>query len=69
MTDLFFIEKDAERSESLRDLRVAHPDRNIEVITDDCNIALPEFCDGMVPFERAVVFLDPFATGGELGYS
>ncbi len=59
---LVFIEKDAQKSESLRDLRVAHPDRDIEVIIDDCNIALPEFCDRMGPFERAVVFLDPFAT-------
>ena len=59
---LVFIEKDQERSETLRTLGELHSDRNIEVITDDANAALPEFCRSMGRFDRAVVFLDPFAT-------
>ena len=57
-----FIEKNQERSEILEGLSKQHPDRNIEVITDDANVALPEFCGSMGAFDRAVVFLDPYAT-------
>ena len=57
-----FIEQDPQRSKSLQELRRKFPNRKIEVVTGDANIALPRFCSGLGRFERAVVFLDPFAT-------
>ncbi len=57
-----FVEADAERSESLRALRRKHAGRDIQVITEDANTALPAFCEGMGAYDRAVAFLDPFAT-------
>ena len=59
---LVFIEKNEERSEILQRLVARHPDRSIEVVTDDANLALPKFCGSMGDFDRAVVFLDPYAT-------
>ena len=59
---LIFIEKNEGRSTSLRALRVNYPGRSIEVFSDDANVALPRFCERMGDFDRAVVFLDPFAT-------
>ncbi len=59
---LLFIEKDPERFASLRQLAVEFPNRNIQVINNDANTAIPDFCRGMNVSDRAVVFLDPFAT-------
>ena len=59
---LIFIEKDEERSTSLRALQDNYSGRNIQVVSDDSNVALPRFCKLMGDFDRAVVFLDPFAT-------
>ena len=59
---LVFVEKDAARSDSLRKLVGDHSGRNIEVINDDANKVIPRFCDTLGAFDRAVVFLDPFAT-------
>ena len=59
---LIFIEKDEERSTSLRTLQDNYSGRNIQVVSDDSNVALPRFCKLMGDFDRAVVFLDPFAT-------
>lgn len=59
---LVFIEKDAARCRSLDMLRKDNPDRDIELWNTDANEALPYFCDLMGDFDRAVVFLDPFAT-------
>ena len=58
---LLFIEKDPERSQTLQSLAANHPGRNVRVLTDDANSALPVFCSRMRDSERAVVFLDPFA--------
>ena len=59
---LVFVEKDASRSASLQRLMNEHPGRNITIINDDANKAIPRFCDSLGESERAVVFLDPFAT-------
>ena len=59
---LVFMETNAKNTDSLRELRAAYPDRNIEIINEDCNSALPELCLRLGDFDRAVVFLDPFAT-------
>lgn len=57
-----FIEKDDRRSQALDDLARRYNGRRIEVIPRDANDALPAFCESMGRFDRAVVFLDPFAT-------
>lgn len=59
---LIFIEKSEERSANLRGLATLHSHREIDVFTEDANLKLPEFCGSMGRFDRAVVFLDPFAT-------
>ena len=61
---LVFVENNLQRSQSLRQLATecSNRNRNIEVINDDANLALPRFCAHMGPNDRAVVFLDPFAT-------
>ena len=59
---LIFTEKSEERSANLRGLAAEHPHRKIDVFTEDANAKLPEFCRSMGRFDRAIVFLDPFAT-------
>jgi three-Cys-motif partner protein len=59
---LIFIEKDSQRFELLRKLHEEFPRRDIEVLNEDAEIALPAFCQDLRIDERAVVFLDPFAT-------
>ena len=59
---LVFIEKDTDRSRSLNELRIEHPSREIDVWNGDANQELPRFCHSMGSYDRAVVFLDPFAT-------
>lgn len=57
-----FIERDDRRSRALRELAGQHNDRQIQLVAEDANIALPTFCASMSRLDRAVVFLDPFAT-------
>ncbi len=60
---LVFIESDPERCDALGKLRAEFPDRDIDVRNEDANEALASFCDDLQGRnERAVVFLDPFAT-------
>ena len=59
---LLFIEKDPARSLELERMRLQHRARNIEVRNGDANEELPRFCRHMGVYDRAVVFLDPFAT-------
>ena len=61
-TNFRFIEKDPRRFQSLRQLRRDHPDRDIQTRNWDANEVLTQFCGDMENFDRAVVFLDPFAT-------
>lgn len=55
---LVFIEKDDDRCRSLRRLA----SRRVKIVRDDANKAIPDLCRTMKPSDRAVVFLDPFAT-------
>lgn len=55
---LVFIEKDEDRCNSLRRL----PSRRVEIVNDDANKAIPYLCGTFGDYDRAVVFLDPFAT-------
>ena len=59
---LVFIEKDPAGCQALESLKVEFPSRSIEIRKDDANIALPRLCAALRSFDRAVVFLDPFAT-------
>ena len=57
-----FIEKNRQRSNSLMQLRREHPTRDINVLNRDANEALPWISKTLRALDRAVVFLDPFAT-------
>ncbi len=57
-----FIEKDRSRVEDLRLLASEFPERMIQVVQGDANAEVQRFCRDMRPYDRAVVFLDPFAT-------
>ena len=59
---LVFIEKDINRFASLERLKEENDRRDIDLRNGDANHELPEFCRNMERFDRAVVFLDPFAT-------
>ena len=59
---LVFIEKDAGSAEALLDLTGEYLGRWIEIIQGDANVKVPEFCRDMGNLDRAVVFLDPWAT-------
>ena len=57
-----FIENDMNRVESLNGLASQYQNRNICVVPGDANAEIPEFCSSMAAYDRAVVFLDPYAT-------
>ncbi len=59
---LLFIEEDPRSSTLLQGLRSEFPSRNIDIVNGDANTELPKFCRNLQNFDRAVVFLDPFAT-------
>ena len=56
------IEKDPADCDSLRALHGDFPRRNIVIRNGDANEEVARFCSGMPRNERAVAFLDPFAT-------
>lgn len=59
-----FVESDAAKVAELERLKLEHPDKApyVKIIQDDANTYVQQFCRTMQPHERAVVFLDPFAT-------
>ena len=59
---LVFIDKDPKRCASLDKLKAEHPSRDITVLNEDANDALPSICNRLVWNDRLVVFLDPYAT-------
>ena len=59
---LVFIEKDARSAGALMTRLNRYRGRQIQVVPGDANIEIPNFCNCMGPFDRAVVFLDPYAT-------
>ena len=60
-THYLFIELDANRVKKLQQLKTEYPDKNIEIIQDDCNKAIFDY---LSKFDwkksRGVIFLDPF---------
>ena len=59
---LVLVEKDPSSVESLWNIEAGFPNRRIEVVYGDANQKIPSFCDALEPLDRAVVFLDPYAT-------
>ena len=59
---LVFVERDGKRAEALRSRVGDDPNRAVEVIEGDANSVIPRFCDKLGEYERAVAFLDPYAT-------
>ena len=59
---LIFIEKDPNRCASLGELKTEHSARDITILNEDANTALPSVCSNLAWNDRLVVFLDPFAT-------
>ena len=59
---LVFIDTASASVKSLRSLQEEFPQRDILVFDEDANSVLPRFCNEMKDFDRAVVFLDPYAT-------
>lgn len=57
---LLFIEKDPENVAALKTEMSDHSSR-VTIVAGDANDELPQYCRKMDKFERAVVFLDPFA--------
>ena len=57
-----FVEKDPARCISLANMSTEFSNRDIEIRNGDANAEIDTFCDSMGAFDRAVVFLDPFAT-------
>lgn len=59
---LVFIEKEPNKVAELNKLKVSFPERDIEIIEGDANKEIPTICKALRKNDRAVVFLDPFAT-------
>lgn len=59
---LVFIEKETEAARTLLQLANKYQGRRIDVVQGDANVRVPEFCRNMGHLDRAVIFLDPFAT-------
>ena len=59
---LIFVEKETKSVNSLLNLQTQYPNRTIEIVQGDANDEIPNFCNKMKNLDRAVVFLDPYAT-------
>jgi len=59
-----FVESDVTKVAELESLKRSHPDKvnAIDIVPGDANAYVQQYCRTMPPKERAVVFLDPFAT-------
>lgn len=60
-THYLFIELDANRIKKLQQLKTEYPNKNIEIIQDDCNKAIFDYLSKFNwKKSRGVIFLDPF---------
>lgn len=57
---MVFIELSNTRAQALERLSAAAAERDISIIRDDANIALPTYLKNLKRTDRAVVFLDPY---------
>ncbi len=55
-----FIETDKAAIERLQILKQEFPEKNIDIVNQDANSYIPQWCQSLGKYERAVVFLDPF---------
>lgn len=56
-----FIDIDPKETQKLQQqLSTQFPNRNIDIVTQDANTYIQNWCSQMGAFDRAVVFLDPF---------
>jgi three-Cys-motif partner protein len=56
-----FTERDSAKCQELRDMSDEFPSRSVEIVNNDANEALLQWCRNLdAKRERAVVFLDPF---------
>ena len=55
-----FIDTDPNETQKLQQISAQFLSRNIEVVTQDANTYIQNWCRQMEAFDRAVVFLDPF---------
>ena len=60
--EFIFIDTNPEHIESLETVKDQNPGRAIEIFNRDANSILPQICNGLGRYDRAVVFLDPYAT-------
>ena len=59
---LVFVERDSAYVESLKQMKAENPERDIIIYNDDANYVIPRVCQTMSSSDRAVMFLDPYAT-------
>jgi three-Cys-motif partner protein len=59
---LVFVEINESRCMAIEALSQQYATRDVQIVNADANSALPDICSVMQPNDRAVVFLDPFAT-------
>ena len=57
-----FVETNSAKIEELEKLKQDHPQKDIAIVQEDANSFVQNYCSSMTRSERAVVFLDPFAT-------
>src|ERR1035437_3122963 len=62
-----FIEKNGAKCQELGAAAREFPERDVKIINDDANLALPTWCAQQRKKDRAVVFIDPF--GAALDWS
>lgn len=55
-----FIEKEKGKAHELMKLKEEFPARKIQVVVEDANEYLAEWCSNMQAYDRAVMFLDPY---------
>ena len=59
---LVFVEESYGRIQSLQELAGQNTGRDIWILQGNANLEIPRLCDNMGSADRAVVFLDPYAT-------
>ena len=59
---LVFVESHPESVQTLQSLAQNYPGRRVAIVEGDANQKIPQFCNDMSESDRAVVFLDPYAT-------
>ena len=62
--EYFFLEIDQERIKALKEIvntQFPHKVKQVHIINDNCNNRLSEILNKLTPYQRGVMFLDPYA--------